>query len=229
MKKAVQFVLFGVTALALAGASASADTLTGSCTQVGPQLPDITTSVTCSQFNLTGLQSISLTINGLIAGTITITNNDDTDENVTATVDSSWSLSSPLSGFSFPTPVFDLSFGTGAVVVPALTAEVFPSSGTFSSNNSNTEVDSDNTTFTPYIGSGSFTIPVVSDTSLSLKEGVGCSPCSISSSTSSQLTETVGVVYTYSSPTSAPEPGTLTFLGTGLLFLVVGMRRDRKA
>jgi hypothetical protein len=228
MNRATHFALCGFL-LALAGGTASADTLTGSCTQVGPQKPDITTSITCTQFDLTGLESISLTINGEIVGTISITNNDDTPENVNATVDSTWSVSSPLSGFSFPAPLYILTFGTGAVTIPAMTSETFPSTGQFSSTNTDTQVDSNSSTFAPYIGAGSFSIPVVTDTTLSLSEGVGCSPCSIGSSTAASLTETAAVVYTYLPiTTGVPEPTTAMLLAAGVVFLILGSRRNRK-
>jgi hypothetical protein len=228
MYRATQLVLGGLV-LALVGGTASASTLNGTCTMVGPQSPDITASITCTQFNLTGLQSISLTINGLMVGTITITNNDPTPENVNASVNSDWSLSPPLSGFSFPSPLFVLSFGTGSVSIPAMTTRTFPSTGQFTNSNSDNATDGNAATFAPYEGAGSFSIPVTSATSLSLTEGVGCNPCSVTSSTMAQLTETASVVYTYSAiTTGAPEPGTLTFLGSGLLLLLIGARRRRR-
>jgi hypothetical protein len=229
MRKSVILGLFAFMALS---GSMWADTLTENCGVIGPQNADFSsTNITCGNFNVAGatLNSVTITISGTDTGSITLTNNNPTDDtNTSGTISTNYSLANPLAGFSFAAPLFNIQVGIGPATITA-NGGVLSNTALTGSNSAGPLVDSDAATFGNYTGVGTFNIPIntVTQFFLSVTPQSNTGLTAVSSSDSVQATANVVFNYTPAS-TGAPEPSTALFMGAGLLLCFVGARRRRK-
>jgi PEP-CTERM motif len=209
-------------------------------------------TITCGDFNTSlgfTLNSISITLNGAIISpsTVTISNNDNTSHTGFASADSSFSLDSttPLTPFVFTTVpgpnvstgdtnyLFDVFAFTGTQTLGANPNAPASCNGNVncskvvgvSGSGSDTGVNNNSATFGAYsspLGAGTFNIVADTETALSgctVTGGQGgCQQATVDSFTAS-------VTYTYSTPSSTPEPTTLFLMGSALVG--VGLLRKR--
>jgi hypothetical protein len=204
-------VLLAALPVLLFSSVASAIPLVVNCSTIsGPT--ELNTNIVCPQFNLGGgavLTSIDIAVSGGISGSITLTNNGGSSATVSGATSSQFNYG-PLAGFGFANPIYIPGFSTGPQTVLAGQTQVFSglTSGTL-----NGSLGSDTTIFAPYIGVGSFNIPVSTLTGLTILGGGG----NIASASATSANGTAVVTYNYDFVTAAPEPATLSLLGLGLL------------
>jgi hypothetical protein len=210
-----------------------ANTLTENCGVIGPQNTDFnSTNITCANFNVAGatLNSITITISGTDTGSITLTNNNPTDDtNTSGTISTNYSLANALAGFAFSAPLFNIQIGVGPATITA-NGGVLSNTNLSGSNTAGPLVDSNAATFGNYSGVGTFHIPITTVTQflLSVTPQSNTGLTAVTSSDSVQATASVVFNYT-AAATGAPEPGTALFMGAGLVLCFVGARRRRKA
>lgn len=209
-----------------------ADMLTETCGVIGPQNVDFSsTNIPCADFNVLGatLTSIVITISGSSTGSITLTNNNATpDTNTSGTITSNYSLASPLAGFAFSVPLFNISMGVGPATI-APNGGVLSNTALSASGSAGPVTNSNAATFGSYTGVGNFNIPITTVTQFLL----GVTPQSNTGMTTVSSMDTVrataNVVFNYTpGTTTIPEPGTALFLGAGLVLCFVGARRRDK-
>ena len=172
-------------------------------------------SILCPQFNGPGtLQDISIAISGTITGSLTFHNTSTTaSESAMGTNTSDFSVGS-LAGFTFANPLFSANFSSGLrTISPGQTLTI---QGLTGSGNA-TIVDT--TIFSPYIGAGNFSIPISTDTLVQFGGGGH-----IVSSQTTSASATAVVTYDLA-PTTAPEPGSILLLSTGLAAVLATRRR----
>jgi hypothetical protein len=184
---------------------------------VGLAPTELAGDISCPQFNLAGvLTSITLEFSGQAEGTISITNLTGTTQSGSAETNVRFSFG-PIAGFGIGNPLFTVIAGTGPVVLAAGASQVFPVAGSNSGSVVNTTV------FAPYIGAGSFDIPVSTQTLLLLGFGGG----NVQAIQQTNARADARITYEYDTITNIPEPTTLALLGTGLLG--AALRRRRKS
>ena len=191
---------------------ASASTLIVNCSVASGPTELVSAAIACGQFNIGGatLSNISIAVSGGINGSITLTNGDSNPHSGSGSTTSSFNFA-PLNGFSFVNPIFPASFSTG--VQPLAAGQTLTLSGL--SGSSNGTLGNDTTIFGDYIGGGFFDIFVSTDTMFSSAGSGGA----FSAAQSSNANATAVVTYTYNFAQPAPEPGTISLLGMGLLGL----------
>jgi hypothetical protein len=211
--RSILSVLLALAPVAFTGI-ASASTMTVACSTLnGPT--EINGNLVCPQFNGVGLQSIGITIDGTINGSITLVNNATITETGEGTTTSQFSVGS-LAGFTIASPLFSAMFNTGIQSLAAGQTRTF--SG-LTGTGAGTITDS--SVLAPYTGLGNFNIPVLTATMLMVTGGGG----NFGGSQSTTANATATVTYTFGS--SVPEIGTTTYLTTGLGAILLGLWRRR--
>jgi len=212
---------------------ASADSiLTGTCTSVThpTELTSANGVITCTQFNLnpTWLQSITLTLDGSIAGSISLTNNGVSGQTGKGTTDSTFFLTSAtctsLTGFSFAgcaTGLFDPSFTTGIQTVNA--GQTLNFTGLLSGVAALASTDSNGATFGAYEGAGTFGLTANTLTGLGVSGGGG--QLAAAQVTTATFTATISYDYIVPTVNGTPEPATMALFGSALVGL--GLLRKR--
>ena len=195
-------------------------------------------SISCGDYNtaLGTLSSIQLTLSGAILSTssMTLNNNDNAAHTGNATSVSSFSLdpATTLSGFSFATVagpdnvtgatnyLFDVNAPTGTQSLranPELTRNLrhgnAACSKTVGVSGSNNESATNTTNLSPYEGVGTFAITADTITAFSCNILGGNGGCQQATNDSF----TAQVVYTYSTPSTTPEPATMFLMGSALV------------
>jgi hypothetical protein len=211
--RSVSKLIIAISALAFAG-TASATIMTVTCSTLnGPT--EINGNVVCPQFSGLGLQSVAITVDGTISGSISLTNNASNTQTGEGTTTSGFMVG-PLTGFIIANPLFSATFNTGLQSLTAGQNKAFSGlSGTGSATITDTSV------FAPYTGAGSFDIPVLTSTMLMITGGGG----NFAGSQSTTGSATATVTYTFGS--TAPEIGTPIYLATGLGAILLGLWRRR--
>jgi hypothetical protein len=206
--------LIGVLAtLAFAG-TASATIMTVTCSTLSG-LTKINGNVVCPQFSGLGLQSVAITVDGTISGSITLTNNGTATQTGEGTTTSGFMVC-PLTGFIIANPLFSATFNTGLQsLTPGQTRTFSGLSGTDFATITDTSL------FAPYTGAGNFNIPVLTSTMLMITGGGG----NFAGGQSTTGSATATVTYTFGS--TVPEVGTPIYLATGLGAILIGLWRRR--
>jgi len=213
MSSITKFTLMLALLLAFTGA-ASATIMTVTCSTLnGPT--ELNGNLVCPQFNGINLQSIEITIDGTISGSITLTNNATASETGAGTTTSGFTVG-PLAGFTIGVPLFSSMFTTGTQTLTAGQSKTFSAlTGT------GTDMITDNSVFAPYTGAGNFDIPVLTATMLMITGGGG----NFAGSQTTTANATATVTYTFGS--NVPEVATPVYLATGLGAIALGLLRRR--
>jgi hypothetical protein len=222
---------------AVSAGLASANSINGSCTSVGPAHTELGTTGDAAQIFCTGpvgltaddqITSVTLTINGAIVNTstdhsvVTVHNTTSSTQTGSASTNSKFFLTSSLSGFSFPGigvahPLFAVEASTGPVSIAAGATETFGVTGSGDVTKTNT------TNLSPY--ENSFTIDFGTKTALTNGIGGG------NNVTTQTTWATAGaeVEYTYQVNSGTPEPGTMGLLGSALVAIGLLGKRFRRS
>ena len=205
--------LIVLAALAFAS-TASATIMTVTCSTLnGPT--EINGDVVCPQFNGLNLQSVAITVDGTISGSITLTNNGTATQTGEGTTTSGFMVG-PLTGFIIANPLFSATFNTLLQsLTPGQTRTFSGLSGTDSATITDTSL------FAPYTGAGNFNIPVLTSTMLMITGGGG----NFAGGQSTTASATATVTYTFGS--TVPEVGTPIYLATGFGAILIGLWRRR--
>jgi hypothetical protein len=186
---------------------AGAATTNATCGSITNQLTDLSAAViNCSQFNpaLGTLTSITITVSGSLAGSITLTNKAAASETVTASTNSQFLLHNPLTGFSFPSTLFSAVLTTGSV--PIASGATVPFNNLVSGTSTNGPLtNSVPATFTSYVGTGTFPVSFDTQSSLTVLGGGG----NVSATEATTASAGVTVVYAF---TPAPPQVTCPVL-----------------
>jgi hypothetical protein len=208
MRKTV--LLVAVSLLGFAGTSQALTIGPLNCTGVPPAglaPTELNGNIVCPQFSLAAtLNSLTINASGQIQGTITVTNQTDETQNGSAATQVLFNLG-PLAGFTIPVPFLTVTASTGPISVAAGATATFPVAG------SKTDSLFSNTGLGPYIGAGTFNIPVNTQTFLLLSFGGG----NVLAKQVTTARADATVTYDYSPTTIIPEPTTLLLLGSGLI------------
>jgi PEP-CTERM motif len=231
MNRSRKIGLVAVFSLTFAGA-AWGDVLNESCTTLGPSGTDFTAGdVQCGRFNVAGatLNSITITVNGADTGSITLTNNNTTDDtSATGTITTTYSLDSALSGFAFSAPLFQILMSVGPAPITA-NGGTLSNTALTGSNAAGPLVDNNAGTFGGYTGGSFFDIFVDTTSSFGLSVSPSGNGTNTNAAESDTVSATASVTFNYTpASTGTPEPGTALLLGLGAMFVVFGARR-RKA
>ncbi len=211
LRPATRVALLLIAVSSIAGAA----TVSATCSSITNQITDLTAAaVNCTQFNpaLGTLNSISITVSGSIAGSISLTNSAGAPELVIGATNSMFSLHTPLTGFSFSSPLFTATLTTGPQTIPSGATDAFPNLVSGVSTNGPL-TDSTVATFGPYVGTGTFPVSFDTLTSLNVTGGGGNVAANESTSASAGLT----VVFTFTPAPTITCPATSAG-EVGLLF-----------
>jgi hypothetical protein len=220
MKKTiVSFLVCGLLVLASSGVGA-ATTIVSTCTSIASPL-DLLGTINCPQFNpIQGLlTSIVLEIDGSTSGQVTFKNNGTTAESIAETVTSTFSLTSGLAGFTFPSPLFTavISIPMQAVMAGGTVGPVSGSSAAQSITNT------DNSTFAAYTGTSTFGVSIGTATNIQTS-GSGAND---QITNAYNGTGTARVTFNFAAVAGVPEPQSLALLGIGLCAVMLGAWRRR--
>jgi len=221
----------------MAAGLASANSINGVCTQVGPEPTELGTpaspgTISCSGFNtaLGTLEDVTITLSGAIVNitgdrsTITLINSNSSSQTASGTTIAKMYLTTALAGFSFgssiTTPAYAVDASTGLVTIPADTSETFQVSG---SGSAGPQTDSNPATFGNY--ETTFDIDFATKTTLSTGGGGGFG----GASQTTYADSTAEVSYTYIPTGTTPEPGTMGLLGGALVALGLVSKRRKRA
>ncbi len=214
-------LLAAAALLAGVAAPASALSITGTCGSLsGPT--ELSGAFSCTQFDsaLGTLNSMSLEIQGLSTGSITLQNGSNSPQNMSGTTQVSF-YADALAGFSLASPLFTASYGTGVQSIPAGATVVF---GPLNAGGS-TGAMLNNTNLAPYqaAGGGLFALSGSTLSGLSISGGGGFGGGS--AATSASLTAAVSYEYDTVVKPPIPEPGTWALAVLGLVGLGWRLRR----
>lgn len=213
--------LIVAAALTLAAGSANAAYVSYSCTVItGPT--ELSGTLECPQYAGAGtLTSIDLTVSGEITGSITLTNNAETQQTVTGTTTSLFFQDPPLSGDWTPpmgSPLFTVSFTTGSVTLDPGETRSFV--GLLGSGSWNGVYTGD---LSSYIGSDNVGVPIYTQTAFALIGGGG----QVGSNQSTAGTVAAIIGYTFRDGVDeVPEPQSWAMLTGGIALL--GLARIRR-
>ena len=211
--RAIGKFIFMLATLAFSGI-ASASIITVSCSTLnGPT--EINGSLVCPQFSGLNLQSIAITVDGGVSGSISLTNNATITETGTGTTTSQFTVG-PLAGFTILVPFFSPMFSTGLQSLIAGQTRTFSGLTGTAAGTIN-----DNSVLAPYTGVGTFLIPLSTSTMLMITGGGG----NFAGGQSTSANATATVTYTFGS--TVPEVGTPLYLATGLGAILIGLWRRR--
>jgi hypothetical protein len=160
---------------------------------------------------------MSIELDGSIMGSITLTNNSTALQTGSGATSSQFSAGS-LIGFALAGPLFTTTFTTGSQTLEPSATQTFSSL-----SGSGTAMITNTTNFAPYIGSGTFTIPVSTLSQFSVVGGGG----NFAGSQSTEATANALVTYTYDQISTTPEPGTAVLTG-GAALLILGLVLRRR-
>jgi len=208
-----KFLVALAAGLACVSGAAGAATLVVNCTVLGASGGELVGTLTCNQFNVAGatLQSVQIQMTGQIAGSLVLQNNGSATQTGTDTTSSDFSAG-PLAGFSIVNPLFTPSYTTGPQNV--LAGQTITFSGLIASLSSSLGTNTVN--LVPYIGAGTFAIPVSTTTNfVSVMTGGLFDVQQIGTSESA----TAAVTYTYLPAGTLPVTGIPTLSEWGLLVL----------
>lgn len=228
--KTLRRILLTSAMAALTVGVSSATSIAGTCTTTGNGPTEISANTGCSKFNtnLGTLNFITLTINGSIAGTISLTNNAATTQNVRGTTNSEFDLNTTLQGFSgltSGTALFTPTYNTGVQSIAS--GSTFTSGALAGSASTGSLVDSTGATFATYSsvgGAGTFTFNITTFSGVAIAGGGG----QIASSQSTNGTVAATVAYDYTATSGVPEPATIALMGSALLGLGLVRRKVTK-
>lgn len=187
---------------------AGAATTNGTCSSITNQITDLSAAViNCSQFNpaLGALTSITITISGSLAGSISLANSAAASETVTASTNSQFMLHNPLTGFSFTSPLFTTTLTTGSVTIAS--GSTVPFNNLLSGVSTNGPLtDSVPATFTPYVGTSTFPVSFDTLTGVTVVGGGG----NIAATDTTTASANVTVVYAFTPTPQITCPATST-------------------
>jgi len=202
---------------------AFASVINATCSNVPLQPTELfSATMTCSQFDSSTygtLNSVTITVNGYIEGTISLTNNAQGTQSVSASTTSDFYLG-PLNGFSITNPIMSLSFSTG---LQSIASGATYNSPTLFSNGSWGPMTT-STGLASYEGLGTFDLVVSTLSGFGLVGGGS----SFNSLQSLQAQANAVVSYEYGAlANTVPEPSSIALLGIGLMGFGFMVRRRR--
>jgi hypothetical protein len=199
-------------------------TQTGFCSGIS-DITELAGTLVCPKFNTQAfpftLLSMTLEISGGISGTIELTNNASTTQNTSGTTNSQF-FASPLTGFSFSSPLFTASFSTGVQSISAGGSYASPSLDSGTQTTGQMAANPASLGNYQFFGVDTFGIDISTLTGIAIVGGGG----QIGSDQFTEGFAEATVRYTYDDGTVlTPEPATIAVLGMGLLALGAARRR----